>query len=312
MKARQPYTPSGVIPAALTVFNADLSIDLKSTRRHFRYLGNVRGISAVTVNGHAGEVSTCTVDEQRRLLDAAADDIGDRVPLVCGIHADGSRLAAEIAAMAEKGGASALLVFPPAGSAMGGRLTGDMARRHHATIAEATDLPLIYFQYTVGSGMGLPFDEIMRLLDEVPSIRAMKDWCNDPVMHERLTRAIQSRPRPVHMLSTHSAWLMSSLIMGAHGLLSGAGSVIAAQQVELFEAVQARDLRQAQAMNDRLYPVVSALYADPFVNMHNRMKKCLHLLGRIPQYAVRPPLVTLSEAETARLRKALKLAGLEE
>jgi 4-hydroxy-tetrahydrodipicolinate synthase len=195
---------------------------------------------------------------------------------------------------------------------MGGRLTGDMARRHHATIAEATDLPLIYFQYTVGSGMGLPFDEIMRLLDEVPSIRAMKDWCNDPVMHERLTRAIQSRPRPVHMLSTHSAWLMSSLIMGAHGLLSGAGSVIAAQQVELFEAVQARDLRQAQAMNDRLYPVVSALYADPFVNMHNRMKKCLHLLGRIPQYAVRPPLVTLSEAETARLRKALKLAGLEE
>jgi 4-hydroxy-tetrahydrodipicolinate synthase len=301
-----------VIPAALTVFHSDYSVDLKGTRAHFRYLAGVRGISAVTINGHAGEVSACTSDEQRRILDAAADEIGDRIPLVCGIHADGSRLAADTARMAARSGASALLVFPTSGAAMGGRLTLEMVRLHFATIAGACGLPLIYFQYPLSSGQGLSFDDILALLDAVPSIRAMKDWCNDPVMHERLTRAVQARNPPVHMLSTHSAWLMSSLVMGAHGLLSGAGSVIAAQQVELFDAVQARDLQKAQTVNDRMYPIVSAFYAEPFVNMHNRMKQCLAMLGRIPRGTVRPPLAPIEQAELRRLRRALRESGIQE
>lgn len=309
---RRSFDPRGVIPAALTAFRDDFSVDLKATRGHFRYLGGVRGISGVTVNGHAGEVSACTVEEQRGILDAALDEIGDRIPIVCGIHADGSRQAAAIASMAEKAGASALLVFPTSGAAMGGRLTPDMVRLHFSVIADATDLPLIFFQYPISSGQGLQFGDIVALLDAVPSIRAMKDWCNDPAMHERLTRTIQARNPPVHILSTHSAWLMSSLVMGAHGLLSGAGSVIAAQQVELFEAVQARDLGKAQAVNDRIYPVVSAFYADPFVNMHNRMKQCLAMLGRMPRGVVRPPLAPIDKTELRRLRQALRESGIHE
>ena len=42
------------------------------------------------------------------------DEIGDRLPIVNGIWADGSLEAARIARMAAEGGASALLVFPPA------------------------------------------------------------------------------------------------------------------------------------------------------------------------------------------------------
>jgi 4-hydroxy-tetrahydrodipicolinate synthase len=301
-----------VIPAAITVFHNDLSVDLKATRRHFRCLANVRGVSAVTINGHAGEVSACSADEQHAIFDAAADEVGASVPLVCGVHADGSRAAADMARWAERAGASALLVFPTSGAAMGGRLTLEMVRLHFATIAGACGLPLIYFQYPLSSGQGLAFDDVVALLDAVPSIRAMKDWCNDPVMHERLTRAVQARTPPVHMLSTHSAWLMSSLVMGAHGLLSGAGSVIAAQQVELFDTIQARDLQEAQAVNDRMYPIVSAFYAEPFVNMHNRMKQCLAMLGRIPRGTVRPPLAPIGKAELGRLRRALRESGIQE
>ena len=50
------YAPAGVIPAALTIFRDDFSIDMASTRKHFRFLGNVPGITAVTVRGHAAEV----------------------------------------------------------------------------------------------------------------------------------------------------------------------------------------------------------------------------------------------------------------
>jgi len=51
-------------------------------------------------------------------------------------------------------------------------------------------------------------------------------------------------------------------------------------------------------------------YADPFVDMHNRMKEALVLLGKLPRAVVRPPLVKLQPPEIARIRAALVAAGL--
>ena len=98
--------------------------------------------------------------------------------------------------------------------------------------------------------------------------------------------------------------------MGAGGLLSGAGSVIADLQVALFEAVQAKDLVRAQAVNDRIYPLAQAFYAPPFLDMHNCMKECLVLLGRLDKAVVRPPLMKLKADEIARLQAALDAAGI--
>ena len=51
------------------------------------------------------------------------------------------------------------------------------------------------------------------------------------MQHERQIRLLQSLPRPVNVLTTHSSWLFSSLVLGCNGLLSGSGSVIADLQV---------------------------------------------------------------------------------
>jgi len=48
-----------------------------------------------------------------------------------------------------------------------------------------------------------------------------------------------------------------------------------------------------------------AFYAELFIDMHNRVKEALVILGRIPCAALRPPLVKLFDAETGRIRKAL-------
>jgi 4-hydroxy-tetrahydrodipicolinate synthase len=304
------FVPRGVIPATLAAFNDDLSIDEASSRKHLSQVAATDGLSAITVNGHASEVHACSFDEQRRILDFSLDEVGDRLPLINGVYADGSQQAAEIARMAEAAGASALLVFPPNSMSMGGQLRPEMALAHFSTIADATDLPIILFQYPMLSNLGYPFETLLKLLDAIPTIRAIKDWCNDPMLHEKHIRTLQALPRPVNVLTTHSSWLMASLTMGAHGLLSGAGSVIADLQVELFDAVQAKDLARAQAVNDRIYPMAQAFYRPPFLDMHNRMKECLVLLGRIDKAVVRPPLCKLDAAEIDRLRQALAQAGL--
>jgi 4-hydroxy-tetrahydrodipicolinate synthase len=304
------YLPSGVIPACLLPFHEDFSIDEAGFRKHLRDVAAVDGVSAVTVNAHASEVASCTFDEQIRVMELTGEVLGDRLPIVCGIYADGSFEAARLARMAERTGASALLVFPSQTLNMGGALRPEMALTHFKHIADATDLPLIVFQYPQASNVQYPLDTLLRLFEAVPTIRAIKDWCNDGMLHERQITTLQSLSRPINVLSTHSAWLMSSLVMGCNGLLSGAGSVIADLQAALWRAVQADDLKQAKRVNKRMLPMVQAFYAPPFLDMHNRMKETLVLLGRLDKAVVRPPLMKLDAAEIARLKDAIKAAGL--
>src|SRR6266480_7209270 len=223
-----PYVPHGVIPAVLLPFDSDLSIDQVAFRKHLRDVAATEGLSAVTINAHSTEVASCAFEEQRKVLDIARDEIGARLPLVNGIWADGSLEAARIARMASAGGASALLVFPPGPFTLG--QSPQMALAHFKRIADATDLPLIVFQYPLATGQGYPIDTLLKMADEVASIRAIKDWAGNVAQHEMHIRTLQSLPRPVNVLSTHSAWLLSSLVLGCNGLLSGSGSVIAELQ----------------------------------------------------------------------------------
>jgi 4-hydroxy-tetrahydrodipicolinate synthase len=308
MPRHAPYTPHGVIPAVLLPFADDLSIDEKSFRKHLADVAAAEGLSAVTVNAHSTEVASCTFDEQRRVLEIAQDEIGGRVPIVNGIWADGSIEAARIARMAEAGGASALLVFPPAPFTLG--QSPAMAVEHFKRIADATGLPLIVFQYPLATGQGYPCETLLQMIEAVPTIRAIKDWAGNVQQHEMHVRTLQSLKRPVNVLTTHSAWLLSSLVLGCNGVLSGSGSVIADLQAALFRAVQRNDLAEARRLNDRIYPLVRVFYAEPWADMHNRMKEALVLLGRLPRAVVRPPLVKLGRAETDRIRSALVEAGL--
>ena len=304
------FEPKGVIPACLLPFKEDLSVDERWLRKHLRDVAAVPGVSALTVNAHSTEVSSCSFEEQRAVLDITMDEVGDRLPVVNGIYADGSLEAARLARMAAQGGASCLLVFPPNGLGLGAVERPEMVITHFKAIADATDLPIIAFEYRLESGLGYPLDTLLALADQVPAVRAIKDWSNNVPLHERHIRVLQNLPRPVNVLTTHSAWLLSSLVLGCNGLLSGAGSVIADLQAQLFQAVQANDLARARAINDRIYPLSEAFYANPFVDMHNRMKEALVILGRIPCAAVRPPLVKLGDAEIARIRRALDQAHL--
>jgi 4-hydroxy-tetrahydrodipicolinate synthase len=302
------YIPHGVIPAVLLPFDNDLGIDEVAFRKHLRDVAATDGISAITINAHSTEVASCTFDEQRRVLDIARDEIGARLPLVHGIWADGSLEAARIARMATAGGASALLVFPPGPFTLG--QSQQMAIAHFSRIADASDLPIIAFQYPIATGQGYPADTLLRMCDEIPTIRAIKDWCGNMQQHEWHVRTLQSLPRPVNVLSTHSAWLLSSLVLGCNGLLSGSGSVIPDLQATLFRAVRSKDLAEAQRINDRIYPLARVFYAEPWADMHNRMKEALVLLGRQQRAVVRPPLTKLAAAEIERIRQALGDAGL--
>jgi 4-hydroxy-tetrahydrodipicolinate synthase len=304
------FSARGVIPACLTPFDDQMAIDERAYRRHLTDIASVAGISAICANGHAGEVSSLTFDEQKRVAAVTREVLGDRIPMVLGVFTNSSLEAARLARMAQDEGADALLVFPPDILGLEGHMRPASIVEHFRYITEASDLPVIAFQYPFASRLAYPLETLLELCQRYPQIRAIKDQYGDGKVHERHIRELAALDRPVSVLTTHSTWLLGSLAMGCQGVLSGAGSVIANLQVALFNAVQSGDLKRAQAINDQIHPTVRAFYDSPLFDQHNRMKEALVILRRLDRAVVRPPLVKLTPDEIKKIGHFLELAGL--
>jgi 4-hydroxy-tetrahydrodipicolinate synthase len=306
---REPLTFSGVMPANVLPFRADLSIDEPAYRKHLSWLADQRRVTGIVVNGHASEVSSLSREERKRALAIALDEVGGKLPIVAGVYSDGTAEAVELARDAKAAGAAGVLVFPPTLFMWGAALKPDMPIRHISEVAAGADLPLVVFEYPPASGIGYSPETLARLT-EIPRVVAVKDWSNEIVAFEQNLRALRATERPVAMLSAFTMSLMATFLLGADGAISGMGSVVADLQAELFELCQKGDLDGARRLNHRLDPLVRVFYAPPFVDMHNRMKEALVLLGRIPAAYVRPPLTPVSATERERIRRALMAAGL--
>jgi 4-hydroxy-tetrahydrodipicolinate synthase len=305
---REPLRFSGVMPANILPFRADLSIDEPAYRRHLRWLADTRGVTGIVANGHASEVSSLGRDERKRSLAIALDEVAGQCPVVAGIYSDGTAEAVELTRDAKAAGAAGVLVFPPTLFMWGAQLKPDMVIRHFAEVA-GVGLPIVVFEYPPASGIGYAPETLARLA-EIPQVAAVKDWSNEIVAFERNLRALRAAVRPIAMLSAFTMSLMATFLLGADGAISGMGSVTADLQAELFEACGKGDLDSARRINDRLDPLVRVFYAPPFVDMHNRMKEALVLLGRIPAAHVRPPLTPVAPAERETIRRALLQSGL--
>ena len=300
---------SGCIPANLLPFTADLQIDAPAYKQHLRWLADAKGVTAIVANGHAAEVSSLSREERQRALALALEEVGDHLPIIAGVYADGTQEAITLARDAKAAGAQGLLVFPPTIFMWGAQVKPEMVLRHFSTLADAIDLPLIVFEYPPVSGLGYS-PETLSELCKIPSVVGVKDWSNDIVAYEKNLRALRTSGRPVAMLSSFTMSLMASFLLGSDGCISGMGSVAADLQAALYAAVTTGNLAEAQRINERLAPLVNVFYAPPFVDMHNRMKEALALLGRIPSAHVRPPLTAVSDDERHRIRLALRAADL--
>ncbi|MDB5894121.1 MAG: dihydrodipicolinate synthetase family protein [Rhodoferax sp.] len=299
----------GIWPATLTPFGPDGNIDDAELARHVAEVASTPGVRAVVVNGHAGETSSLNRAERAQVVRIAVQAAG-AVPVVAGVVAEDPRDACALAADAAEAGASALLLFPPAMFGGGAALRPEMILRYVRQVANAAPLPTVLFQLSRASNQAFSTEMLVRLCNEVPQIAAIKEGSDVPELFEDNLRAIRRLDRPVAMLASNNSWLFASLAYGADGILSGIGSVVAPLLVELHAAVAAGKLDAARAVNDRLVPLCRVFYRAPTLDVHNRMKTALHLLGRLSHPAPRLPLLPVYDDETLRIRAALIAAGL--
>jgi 4-hydroxy-tetrahydrodipicolinate synthase len=105
--------------------------------------------------------------------------------------------------------------------------------------------------------------------------------------------------------------LLTCMAIGSEGSLVSLAVLVPDLIVALDRAVARSDLATARLLNDRIYPLATAIYgAAPGVHATARLKACLKLIGKLSNDGMRPPLGPLGREEIRMLEAALVAAGL--
>lgn len=299
----------GVVSALLTPFFDDYSIDYASLRKLVDRSLAVKSVGAIFGVGHAGEVASLTREERAEVTRVISDQVKGQVPVLTGVYTDSLNEAVDHARDAKAAGADAVTIFPPPIFADGACASHEMPLLWHETIAEKADIPLVLFQFSPGGGLGYTPDTLRRLV-ALPYVVGIKEGSAGMVPYQLNVEICREATPPVPVLTSNNSSLLSSLAVGGEGILSGSGSVIAAELGEMWEAVEKGDLFAAREAHEKLRPLTKCFYKAPFIDMHTRMKECLVMLGILERATVRPPLLAISEHECKALRDALAFAGL--
>ena len=290
-----------VLTAMVTPFTQDGELDLDAAQRVASYLVDA-GNDGLVVSGTTGESPTTSIEENRRLLAAVLEAVGDRATIVAGVGTNDTRHGIELAEQARKTGAHGLLILSPYYS----KPTQPGLQKHFLDITAAGgDMPVILYDIPGRTGVRIGRDTF----DVVASderIVAVKDAVGDFVAGAQVMA-----DTGLVFYSGDDGLNLGWLAYGAAGMVSVVGHVAARQYADMVAAVDAGDLSAARNIHHHIAPALSALM-DPPRQGAVTAKAALKLLGVLEHSTVRSPLVELTDDEVAELRAGLQAAELIE
>jgi len=299
----------GIIPAIACPFTPSYKIDEPALRKHASWLATQPGVVAVMTNVHTGEVFSLTPRERADVTRIVADELRGKLPVISSIVCEGLLDAKEHAAMAKEAGAKALDVMPPHHWLRFGFRPGHVMDYFEAISEVGLDLVAhVYPAWTRASYSSATLAQLAKL----PYVQAFKVGQRDMNKYASDIRAIREANASKVILTCHDEYLLATMVQGVDGALVGFATFIPSLINDLWQAVNAGDLKRAMKIQDVITPLKDAVYGagEPTGEAHARMKMGMYLAGVLDAPTVRPPTEAPTEQEMTALRDAVAKAGL--
>ena len=156
----------GVIPAVLSVFDAQEELDEKGTRELIRFLTSF-DIGGLYLTGSTGEAFLMNSEERKRQVEIVMDEVGDRLPVVVHVGAMSTRASVELARHAEAVGAAGISSVPP----FYFKFNEEQIFGYYRDISEATSLPMIVYNIPLAGMMTV---SMIERLASLPNVKGVK------------------------------------------------------------------------------------------------------------------------------------------
>ncbi|WP_416908835.1 MAG: 4-hydroxy-tetrahydrodipicolinate synthase [Polymorphobacter sp.] len=248
--------------------------------------------------GTTGESPTLTHDEHHAVIARTVAVAAGRVPVIAGCGSNDTATARMHLARAEAAGAdAALLVVPYYNKPSQAGLIA-----HFTALAEATRLPIILYNIPGRSVADLATATIAHLA-KLPNIIGIKDATGNV---GRVSAQRAACGPDFIQLSGNDDMALGFNALGGRGAISVTANVAPRLCAQMQAAMRDGDYATALAINDRLWPLHDAMFAD---TSPGPAKYALARLGMM-QGEVRLPIIEPSEAARAAVDAALVHAGL--
>jgi 4-hydroxy-tetrahydrodipicolinate synthase len=293
----------GVYSVLPTPFTANGDLDEVSLRRVVDLFIDA-GVNGVTALGVTGEVARLDDGERRRVLEIVTTHVNDRIGVVAGATAEGTRTCIAYCRHAKESGATAVMVSPPRMP----KLNSDAVVRHFQALAEAVDIDIVVQDYPPISGYAMEPALLARIAREIPRARTIK--LEDPPTPFKTSRILdQCRGIEVRIFGgLGGVFLLEELLAGATGAMTGfAFPEILVTIVKLYRA---GDVDKAADVFYRAVPLMRFEFQEG-IGMAIR-KEVLHRRGALASPATRAPAATLDQTTREALDRVMTWVRVQE
>ena len=288
----------GSLVALVTPFDQDNRVDYACLKRLIDF-HIAQGSDGLVIAGTTGESATLQRDEHIELIERAVELVEGRLPVIAGTGSNSTAQTIDLSVAVGQSGIDAYLVVVPYYN----KPVQEGLYQHFCAIADAVEKPLVLYNVPGRTVADMLPDTVARLAAH-ENIIGIKEATGDM---GRL-REIQERVgEDFRLLSGDDFTVLPFIEQGGHGVVTVSGNVVPAKMSELCRLASSGQHDQAQAIDDDLQPLNTALFVE---SNPIPVKWALARMGLISD-GIRLPLTEFAAEYHEQMRAALEHAGVE-
>jgi 4-hydroxy-tetrahydrodipicolinate synthase len=257
-----------------------------------------QGTDALAPCGTTGESPTLTHDENERVVAFVCERARGRTKIMAGTGSNSTSEAVRMTRAAKKAGANGTLQVGPYYN----KPTQEGYFRHFATVAEATDLPVVVYNIPGRTASNIAPETLARMAEKCPTIVAVKEATGS------LDQASQiAALSDLTILSGDDSLTLPLMSIGGKGVVSVVGNVVPGDMMALVRAFAAGNFAEALTWHRKLFPLcrdMLGVATNPIP-----VKTAMKLLGRC-NGEMRLPMCPMDDAGEAKVKQTLINYGL--
>lgn len=252
------------------------------------------GVHAIAPLGSTGELAYLDEPEFDTVVDTAIAAVDGRVPVVVGVSDLTTAKTIRRARYAQKAGADAVMILPVSYW----KLTEREIVAHYAGISDAIGVPIMAYNNPATSGIDMSPELLVRMFETVENVTMVKESTGDLSRMRRIAELSEGR---LPFYNGSNPLVLDALRIGAAGWCTAAPNLRPQPCIDLYDAVRAANLQEAQAIYDELKPLLEFIVAG---GLATTVKAGLDLLG-VSVGDPRRPLLPLDDAGRTALQQLL-------
>ncbi|MRN53711.1 dihydrodipicolinate synthase family protein [Paenibacillus monticola] len=297
------HANAGVIPPVPTILDQNGHFDRNGMKILIDSLIN-KGVHGLFFLGTAGEFSQFSAKEREDIAEFCIDYTNGRLPVWIGTGSNNTPEAIRLTGHAAKSGATGVVVINPYYS----KLSEETLFSHYASILEATEIPLMLYNFPALTGQDLSPAFVSRLAARYPNVVGIKETVDQLSHIRQMILQVKEINPAFSVFCGFDEYLLATLAAGGDGAIAASANFAPQLLLGVYNCFQNNNLVELLEHHRKVIEI-PALYSldEPFIPS---IKEAIRMAGvPIPTFCL-PPSNLWSAQKEQKLKEIFNRAGV--